>query len=318
MYPNSAILVLFLFLLLKKQNQQLTRALKIWSLFILFVTVLSCGNNSSRIKEIKETDNYSDSTSLFVSYANTVFTVPSPQLANIYLKNLGYYPNRQLINQSHNVEKYSTTLKKALNFGVWGVDLGYMNLYSEAENTNDYLAAMNKLSGELGLGTVFTREVYDEILRLKKYPDSLAWFLSSLFLKADHYLKLNGQQQTCAFIIAGAWIESFYLLCATYEQYKSQQLKMILFQQKFILENVIKAVAPFYKVSSEVQIFVEQLVELAYDFDVVDFKYSYKEPVYTYKKGIMVFHNSAQVNNEQGNIETIILSAKKLRQFTIN
>ena len=293
--------------------------IKISLVFLLLLSLLGgCNGGSNRLKEIKETELLSDSVSLFVSYANTVFTVPSPQLANIYLKRLGYYPDRKLLNPLSNIEKYSTTLKKALNFGVLGVDLGYMNLYSVAENTNDYLNAINKMSVDLGLGTVFTREVHEEIMRLKDQPDSLAIFLSTLFMKADDYLKINAQQQTCAIIIAGAWVESFYLLCSTYTQYKSAQVKMVIFQQKFILENLIKAVAPYYKSSAEIQYFVEQLVELAYDFDVVEFKYTYKEPIYRYRKGVMVFFNDVLVPNEESNLGTIIQSASKLRNYIVN
>ena len=301
------------------KQPDLKNSYKIGFVFLFIVMLFSgCSGGSNRLKEIKEAELLSDSVSLFVSYTNTIFTVPSPQMVNIYLKRLGYYPDRKLLNPVTNVEKYTTTLKKSLNFGVLGVDLGYMNIYSVAENTNDYLNAINKLSAELGLGTVLTHEVYQEIQRLKEKPDSLAMFLSVLFMKADDYLKMNAQQQTCATIIAGAWIESFYLLCATYEQYKSEQVKMIIYQQKFILENLIKAVAPYYKTSNEMQLFIEQLVELAYDFDVVEFKYSYKEPIYRYRKGVMIFFNTVSLPNEESNLKTILESAKKIRNSTIN
>jgi hypothetical protein len=93
---------------------------------------------------------------------------------------------------------------------------------------------------------------------------------------------------------------------------------MILLQQKFIVENVIKAIAPYYKSTTEIQFFIEQLVELAYDFDVVEFKYTYKSPPYTYKKGVLIFQNNAIVANENDNLNTIITSTKKLRNMIIN
>lgn len=281
------------------------------SIFIL-LAVFSCGNRESN-KELKTAEFSIDTTNLFVTYKNTIFCVPSPQFVNLYLKRLGIYPVKSAINPVTNVEKYTTSSQKAINLGIYGADLGYLNIFSVSENTNEYLSTIDQLASELNLKIIFTREVYDQILALKNNQDSLAHYLSTVFTRVDNYLKENSQQQTSALVIAGGWIESFYLLCITYQQYKNDEIRNLIFQQKFVLENLIKCLAPYYESSAELQELIDNLVEIAYDFDMLDFKYIYDAPLYNNRKGVMVFNNDSKVLNSEESLITIIKKAEKLR-----
>lgn len=288
-------------------------------LFSFTLILVSCINREKESnKELKVSDITSDSARLFVTYKNSVFCVPSPQLINLYLKRLGIYPVRTIINPISNLEKYTTSAKKAENFGVYGVDLGYMNIFTVSENTNEYVAAVSQLATELNMGVIFTKEVYDRILSLKNDEDSLAHYLSGIFSRADLYMKTNSQERTCALIVAGGWIESFYLLCNTYNNYKINGIRDLIFQQKFVLDNVIKSLAPFYESSSELQDMIDNLVEIAYDFDMLDFKCSYQKSVYKFQKDVMFFENECEVMNTAESMKTIIKSIDKLRNKIIS
>lgn len=290
----------------------------VFAVLILVLIILpGCNQSKSRLKEFKESELATDSSGLFVSYKNTVFCIPTPQIFNLYLKKQGIYPDRTLVNPVNAIEKYTTTARKAINMGIYGVDLGYMNLFSVSESTNDYIAALSRLSKELGLGIVFTREVFDQINKLKSDQDSLSRYLSTLFAQADRYLKDNSQQLTGSMVIAGGWVESFYLLCKTYKQSKNESIKSLIFQQKFVLENIIKSLAPYYKLSDEMQTFIDELVELAYDFDLLDFKYDYGVPLYKYRKGIMIIDNKVEVSNTRESLDIILDKAEELREKLI-
>jgi hypothetical protein len=287
--------------------------------FSFLLILPSCiSREKENSKELKVTDITSDSTKLFVTYKNSVFCVPSPQLINLYLKRLGIYPVQAIINPISNLEKYTTSAKKAVNFGVYGVDLGYMNIFSVSEKTNEYVAAVSQLATELNMGVIFTKEVYDQLLALKSDEDSLAHYLSGIFSRADLYMKANSQERTCALIIAGGWIESFYLLCNTYNNYKINGVRDLIFQQKFVLDNVIKSLAPFYESSSELQDMIDNLVEIAYDFDMLDFKCSYQKSMYNFQKGVMFFENECEVMNTSESMSTILKSIDKLRSKIIS
>lgn len=289
-----------------------------FSVFVL-ISFFSCGTRErDAYKEFKINELSTDTSKLFVNYKNTVFFVASPQFVNLYLRRLGIYPVKTAINKVTNIEKYTTSSQKALNLGVYGADLGYMNIFLVSDITNEYVSAINQLSNQLDLGLVFTRDVYNQILALKDKQDSLAHYLSIVFGHADQYLKESSQQQTSALVIAGGWIESFYLLCQTYNNYKSKEIRDLIFQQKFVLENLIKGLAPYYESSAEMQDVIDNLVELAYDFDMLDFKYTYENPVYKIKNGVMVFNNGCHVMNSPESLETIIKTIEKVRQKVIS
>ncbi len=283
-------------------------------LLVVFILLsfFSCGGRDS-YKDFKSAELSVDTANLFVSYKNTVFCVPSPQFVNLYLRRLGIYPVNTVTNPVTNLEKYTTSLKKAVNLGIYGADLGYLNIFSVSEKTNDYLSTIDQLASDLNLRIIFTHDVYNKILTLKNNQDSLAHYLSDIFTRADNYLKENSRQQTSILVVAGGWIESFYLLCYTYSKYKSNDIKNMIFQQKFILENVIKGLAPYYESSAELQELIDNLVEIAYDFDMLDFKYKYEIPIIKYRKGVIIINNDCQILNSESSLETIINKASKLR-----
>ena len=282
-------------------------------LFTVLLFLFGCRNNPQQTKDTKEFENISDTLAFNVVYSNTVFCIPSPQLTNMYFKQIGIYPDRTLVNSLKNIEKYTTSTRKAMNLGVLGVDLGYMNMFTVSESTNNYIAAISQLSDDLGLGLVFTRDIYDKVMSLKSNQDSLATYLSVLFAKTDLYLKNNGQQQTSMLVIAGGWIESFFLLCTIYDQTNNKDILPYLYQQKFILDNIIKNLTQFYYSSKELAGITDDLVEIAYDFDVLDFRYTYTNPLYTTSNGVMIFNNNCEIFGNNSGLKSIIEKIGALR-----
>lgn len=292
-------------------------------IIILIITIAiwlsSCvGHERDSFKEIKISDEDTDSVTTFITYKNAIYCVPSPQLVNLYIKSLGIYPERSAINPISNTERYTTTFRKALNLGVFGADMGYMNVFTMADNTGEYLKAIQNLAADLSLGGIFNREFFTHLDGLKNNQDSLIRFLNSAFIKADFYLKDNSRQQVCALIVAGGWIECFYLLSYTYSKYKNKEVFEMLMQQKYILDNIIKMLAPYYESSAEIQLLTDSMVDLAYDFDALDFKYSYNDPIYKEIDGVVYIYNQNKIVNSLGNIDNIIKKIFDIRYKLIS
>jgi hypothetical protein len=285
----------------------------IYWFFIAVISAFACNHKRQQRSESKDADSLTDTVNFRVTYSNTVFCIPSPQLTNMYFKQLGIYPDRTLVNPLKNVEKYTTSSKKAINLGVFGVDLGYMNMFTVSESTNDYVTAISQISGDIGLRIVFTREVYDRVMSLKNNQDSLAQYLSKLFANTDIYLKNNSQQQISALVITGGWIESFFLLCTIYSQTKNKDLLPFLYQQKFVLDNIIKNLAPYYNTSKEMAVITDDLIEIAYDFDILDFKYSYNNPLYLFRNDVMIIQNSCKIDGNESGLKNILEKIDELR-----
>jgi hypothetical protein len=166
----------------------------------------------------------------------------------------------------------------------------------------------------LGLNTIITRDVFEDIRRLVKNQDSLAIFLSNMFENADIFLHDNARQQSAALIVAGGWIESFYLLSKAYEKNSDEELLTFMYQQKFVLENLIRFLSPYYNKSDDVSEIVDDLIEIAYDFDVVDIKYSYKNnAVQSLENGTIHVKNSCKILGNENTLNNILLEIEELR-----
>ena len=62
---------------------------------------------------------------------------------------------KELLNSETNVDKYTTPFKKEVNFGVYGVDLAYINFYGQNQDMMKYYDNINKLAEDLKLDKVF-------------------------------------------------------------------------------------------------------------------------------------------------------------------
>jgi hypothetical protein len=62
---------------------------------------------------------------------------------------------------------------------------------------------------------------------------------------------------------------------------------------------------------------VDNLIDIAYDYDMLDFKFLYKNPVYEIKNNIIVFRNSYKVENSDQLMKIIVKKTLNLREKII-
>jgi hypothetical protein len=87
-----------------------------------------------------------------------------------------------------------------------------------------------------------------------------------------------------------------------------------MYQQKFVLENLIRFLSPYYNKSEDVSEIVDDLIEIAYDFDVVDIKYSYKNKAgQTMENGTIHIQNSCKILGNENTLNNILLEIEELR-----
>jgi len=102
-------------------------------LFVLFILIIfSCkksNTTSTNSAGIHLTD--IDTSSLVFKYNNTLFTIPSPfQVTSIIRSNDIDY-NKSFLSPPENVSNYTTVFKQSLNIGIYGTDMGYLNIYDQ-------------------------------------------------------------------------------------------------------------------------------------------------------------------------------------------
>ncbi len=78
-----------------------------------------------------------------------LFSIPSPLQTAMLIQKTGSAYDKSILNTKENMNQYATDFSKALNLGIYGADLGYVNMYSKTQDAISYLAAVKKLSDDV-------------------------------------------------------------------------------------------------------------------------------------------------------------------------
>ena len=178
------------------------------TLFLLLLT--PCADEETSIVENKEAIEIR--TEKRVEASNKVLsTVPLPLEAAEIFKTEGVIYDKNYLNAVENVNSYTTSTQKALNFGIYGVDLSYATIFDQTQACMLYINCSKKLAEELGLTNVFDVATIERIENNIETKDSVLFIAEQSYRQADAYLKTTQQEELAALVLAGGWIEGLYL-----------------------------------------------------------------------------------------------------------
>lgn len=281
---------------------------------ILFVFCLagtsilfSCGTNKTEqpVEEIMDTSSPEPQDSASVAarelldfkFFYTIANLPSPmEIINaIYQHEVPF--NKDLLNPADAEGKYNTAYKKAVNYGVYGIDMAYAAFYGQNQDLLEYYASTRKLSEKLGVQETFDnfttsfRENADD-------RDSLIKMIDRAYAETDAFLKTNKRLEVAAHVLAGTIIEVQYLsieLMKGRERVKeNQEIFEKIYNQKLYVDNLVNLFTELKKIPSSAQLYV-QLEELKKTYD------SIKTPE----------------DLDQANLEKLAVAVKKVRNGMI-
>ena len=140
----------------------------------------------------------------------TIANLPSPIeiISSIYNNQVPY--SKDLLNAPENSANYNTSYKKAINYGVYGIDMAYTAFYGQNQNLLDYYSTAKKISDNLGIGETFSKFT-DSFRANEGNKDSLVQIIDRAYDETDKYLKNNNRYITATHIITGAILEAQYL-----------------------------------------------------------------------------------------------------------
>ncbi len=298
-----------------------------FSLFILVTLSMfaySClgGDDSITDEEIEqnlevEIDSAASTT---FQYNNILFSIPSPYEIGFLVKRINADFNTEILNPVNNVDKYSSSFKKGINLGIYGADLGYLNVYGQIKDAAIYFGAVRKLSQELNISNAFEKETIETIDRNMKSnnKDSIIFVISESYRKADKYLEDNNRENIGELILAGGWLESLYILIEIESMHHDDELVVRIAEQKNPLNNIIKILSPYYNESNDYKELIESLVDLAYDFDLINLTYTYEDPEIFADKKLTVITSKSDVEITDEQLKTISNKVKKIRNTLID
>ncbi|MDX2413760.1 MAG: hypothetical protein QNK33_01095 [Bacteroidales bacterium] len=209
----------------------------------------------------------------------------------------------------------STSFEQALRLGIYGADLGYLNIYEKTGTSIENLTTISKLANGIRVGQFFDFEILKRLAINKNNLDSLLFMSVDSYNKMDTYLRENNRGYLSALMITGVWIEAQYLLCKVVKDYPYDEIKNRIGEQKIILNDLILLLNP-YKESSE------EYTNLYADFDRikkayrhVDISYTPGEPETIEKDGrlVVIQNEESIVTMSEEHLSAIIVIIEEIR-----
>lgn len=256
-----------------------------------------------------------DTLSFLIKFESSLFPLPSPYQVAHLLKNNGVPFNESIISKTEHAKQYTTTFKQALNLGVFGTDLSYLNIYDRTPQSVAYLGVIKKLAEELGLIAVFDEKFFTGVERNMNCKDSLLTLLSRSYSKADSYLRESDRTDMGALILAGGWTESIFILSKIAKSTSNRELINRLGEQKHPLDNLIEVLTPLYYKSPEHAELIDKYIDLAYEFDDIIYSYSYKEPKIDEQNKVIYINSQSRVIISEYHLDVISQKIEEIRKL---
>lgn len=215
------------------------------------VLTSSCGENKehesvnpvdSTSAVVKDTTKVtvSDTTKFKFDFALANIPSPAASMQEMAKWNVAY--NNSVLNDTKNASKYSTEFQRAINIGVYNIDMCYAMSHDKGEDVLKYMKTVMTLSDAMGLKGAVNAMVGKRAESNLGNRDSLFKILDEIFVKSDDYLRTNDRVFTAATVFTGGWLENLYIICETEmngDEAVKSKVHNLLWEQRFHLGNII-------------------------------------------------------------------------------
>ncbi len=201
------------------------------------------------------------------AFHKIIVDIPSPKDLMAAHKKAGIPFNKEILNPLSNNSKYETSSKKALNYGVYLVDLLYIANYKQQNELLQYLVTTRKMADGIGAAQNFDAVAGSARIDANRANvDSLNTIIDAAYVAIDKYLSSNQRLEQASFAIIGSWTESQYITMQSIKDRKKDKNNAALFdyvlQQKLQIGN-IQALLDQYKDNAAFQSLIEPFNTLA-------------------------------------------------------
>ncbi|MFN2396160.1 MAG: hypothetical protein ABR597_10785 [Bacteroidales bacterium] len=242
-----------------------------------------------------------------------ISSVPNPvEMASALQKNDVVY-SQKLLNPSGNIDNYNTNFQRALNLGIYGTDLIYMNIYDRTVATLRYLTNIRELAADLRLEQFFDYNTLNRLSESSKNVDSVLFITNTGFDKMTRYLIDQDRSNIAVLISAGTWIESLYIATHAPKTPENQELlNKRIGEQKKVLDNLILLMNA-YEQNEGFNTLLQDLKDLKSEFDRVTISYVYAEPSVKEQDGSLIV-----VDNSRSMVEINDETVKRITEAVAN
>ena len=281
----------------------MTRKLLNVPILIVLVVFFSCKSSTTKSGDLvfTETDTIpvAEAEKLSVeALDNIVENIGSPvEIASI-LQSLSVPFTVDYLATGINVDRLSTNFQKSIQLGIYGADLGYLNMYEKTNTSIDVLSSIKKLAEGIRVGQFFDFETIKRLSTNKSELDSLLYLSIHSYNQIDEYLRDNSRGHLSALMITGVWLEGQYLLTQVVKDYPDKILKDRIGEQKIILNDLLLLLKPYCSSSSDFTSLCNSMESLKEKYSEIKITYTLGDPETTEKDGRLVV-----LQNEESFVE---------------
>ncbi|MDX2196069.1 MAG: hypothetical protein NW207_06600 [Cytophagales bacterium] len=220
-------------------------------------------------------------------------SIPPPVEMSSIIKNSGADYANEILNPSSRYENYNTNFLKSINLGVYGADLGYINIYNHKEDALTYLNTVVKLAEDLKVGQFFDFETIKRVADNNKNLDSLLNITTSNFEKMNNYLQEQQRSNISMYMLTGGWIEALYIASKVSLDKKNKDLYEKIGEQKIALDQILLLLS-FYKHDPNAVAISKDLTKLKDIYSNIKIETVYAEPTMVEENGMLVVKDNSK------------------------
>lgn len=289
-------------------------------IFISVSLLISCKSSGQKEKlDLPEEEQFEGEAIISPEVMNDIIqSVSSPVEVAALIKNLGIEFSRKYLAPPEKVNYLNTSFEKALFLGIYGADLGYLNMYNKTSNVVEYLNAINKLANDIKVGQFFDFKTLKRIAQSGENIDSLMYLSLHSFNQMDAYLRENNRSNLSALMVIGIWIEGLYLVTQVTKEAPHPDLAERVGEQKIILEKLLLVVKNFSKDRQFARLY-EELNKLNNLYKNVEISIIPGEPQSKIENGMLVFYQTSKsvVKISDALLEKITQTTEEIRNNLI-
>ncbi len=211
-------------------------------LFLPLIFSCKSSNDNSADDEFQVPDSVANKGALEVSdqaMKNVTQNISSHIETAALIKNLNAPFSKEYLAPTKNVDQYTTNFDQALLLGIYGADLGYLNMYSKTTVALDYLSSIRQMANSIKVGQFFDFATLHRLAKNDENLDSLMYISQRNFNQMDKYLRENNRSNLSTLMVAGGWIEGLYLSGKVYQSKPDPELREAIGEQKIILGDLM-------------------------------------------------------------------------------
>jgi hypothetical protein len=292
---------------------------------LLALILIACGGNKKPdLEEVEQTLESEEMSLPAISNENIesiLASIPHPIELSSHIQETGIEYSTDYLNDTDNYENYNTSYKQALNFGVYGTDLGYTNLYTQIQDGLGYLSVVSKIADDLNIGQFL------DFKTLKRLTDSGSNLDSLLMITNQNFDKINGHfidqnnASLSALILTGGWLESLYITIEVLKTHmNNQDLRERIGEQKIVLDNIVIVLEVYAEHDDNIAGLLADIKRLEQAYENVHITYKYEESTSKVVDGVLEIESTStsevEINDED--IEKIAEAVENIRKKIIS